>query len=79
MSSSDMQRVRGEIIRKSHGYERDDGSARYIYDTQGRYLGQFQPDMLTEDFGDLGEIWLPTYDGDRCYHELTQSEMAGAS
>lgn len=64
------------IIRlRNGGYERDDGSARYIYDACGKYLGQFQADCLSDEICS-GEIWLPTYDGDRCYHELTSSQMA---
>lgn len=63
------------IIKTSSGYERDDGSARYVYDASGKYLGQFQPDVLSEEAG-AGEMWLKTYDGDKCYHELTVEQMS---
>ena len=65
------------IIKMKNGYERDDGSARYKYDKDGKYLGQYQPDMLSEDAG-VGELWFETYLGDKCYHELTKDQMDNA-
>lgn len=65
--------MREVITKTKDGFERDDGLARYIYDRQGKYLGQYQPDALSE-----GEIYLRTYLGDRCYHELTDEQMLQA-
>lgn len=67
-----------DIIKTRSGFERDDGSARYIYDGAGKYVGQYQPDMLSEDPAS-GELWLQTYPGDPCYHELSDVEMRSAS
>lgn len=65
------------IIKTRNGFERENGCARYKYDNLGKYLGQYQPDMLSEDAG-AGELWLATYAGDKCYHELTKEQMANA-
>lgn len=66
------------VIKTRKGYERDDGSARYIYDSAGHYLGQYQPDCLSEDIS-ASEIYLQTYLGDKCYHELSQEQMRSVS
>lgn len=67
-----------EIVTKtSNGYERDDGSARYIYNAKGEYLGQYQPDALSEE-DSAGELYLATYPNDKCYHTLTQDQMQQA-
>lgn len=67
-----------DIITKTrNGFKRDDGSARYIYNKAGLYLGQYQPDVLSDDIN-AGEIWFPTYDGDKCYHTLTKEQMEQA-
>ena len=66
------------VIKTRKGFERDDGSARYLYDHDGKYLGQYQPDMLS-DYLSVGELWLETYPGDSCFHELTPDQMASAT
>lgn len=65
------------IIKTKSGYERDDRCARYLYNHKGEYLGQYQPDMLSED-STAGELWFATHPGDKCYHELTQAQMENA-
>lgn len=70
--------MNNHIIKTTKGFERDDGSARYIYDAQGHYLGQYQSDALSEE-PDAGEIYLKTYQGDPCFHQLTAAEMVVCS
>jgi hypothetical protein len=66
------------VIKTCTGFEQDCGQMRHKYDADGKYLGQYQPDMLSED-PTAGEIFLNTYPGDPCYHELTPEQMALAS
>jgi len=66
-----------EIVRTFSGFEQETGLARSVYDADGRYLSQYQPDMISDD-PHAGDLWLPTYPGDRCYHELTAEQMASA-
>jgi len=69
--------MREFIIKTKTGFERDDGSARYKYDKDGKYLGQYQPDVLSEEPG-AGEIWLSTFEGDKCFHLLSEEQMKNA-
>lgn len=67
-----------EVITKTRtGFERYDGVATYFYDANGKYLGQSQPDMLSDEPGAL-DIFLKTFPGDKCYHELTPEQMQQA-
>lgn len=64
----------GTIVKVRNGYERIYLSHTCVYDKNGKYTGQWQPDMLSEEPGAL-DLWLSTFPGDKCYHELTKEEM----
>lgn len=67
-----------DIVTKTiKGFERDDGSARYVYNAEGEYLGQYQADCLSEEPG-AEEMYLETFPGDKCFHVLTPEQMSGA-
>jgi hypothetical protein len=71
--------IKEYITRRGTGFERDDGAARYIYDRDGKYLGQYQVNCLDTDGSGPPELWFATHPGDKCYHELTEKQMEEAT
>lgn len=65
-----------EIYVTNSGYEQDWGSHRLVWDNAGKYIGQWQPDMLSDEPG-CGDIFLKEHP-DCSVPNLTANQMSAA-